>query len=510
MTDDMDEFDQDQFDSPREPERKPGVQGVRQSLTEAWRTKPLFKLLVIMAGVAFAMAGALGSFSGGAEKDIAQIGRAPELNEPPGKSASPFFIEQNKQANAQRVNEALQDGGSAIPTPVGKNIDLSELTDKNRKDPLLEFRAETERLKQEMRAEQKQNAQQVQLLQQQMKQKKISEDDSLARAMQKQMQDLMQSWVPSRMKTIAGMAPSTETQSSAATATGGAQMASVDQNLLNKKEVNKAIIPAGVVNYAQLLTEANSDIPGPILAQVLSGPLAGGRAIGQFQVMNDYLVLTFNRISYKGEDYPVTILALDPDTTLGGMATEVDHRYFTRLLLPAAAAFTSAFGDALSEGSSETTVSGDTVIVTQAEKGYKDALYDGLGQVGQTMSQFFQAEANKTKVLVRVAVGTPMGLFFTQPVYKPGTTEAIAQTEQTTSSALSARELLARRYQSMRDSASGFQSGMTETSLYPSAGYSTTGTYAPSYSTTGTYAPSTMRSVPASGGLKSGTTTIYP
>src|SRR5690606_9021030 len=66
---------------------------------------------------------------------------------------------------------------------------------------------------------------------------------------------------------------------------------------LAKQEV---IIPAGNIAYGQLLNALNSDIPGPVLVHVLSGPFSGGRALGQFQVSQDYLVLTFKAIVKDG------------------------------------------------------------------------------------------------------------------------------------------------------------------------------------------------------------------
>jgi intracellular multiplication protein IcmE len=184
------------------------------------------------------------------------------------------------------------------------------------------------------------------------------------------------------------------------------------------QEINadKVIVSAGTVSYGQLLTEANSDIPGTILAQIVSGPFSGGKAIGQFTVNNDYITLTFSLVNYKGKDYAVNILALNPNTTLGGMATEIDPRYVTRVILPAAGEFVSAFGSALASTDTTTSVSDNTVVSTSAKKGFKEGIYQGIGQAGDTMSQFFKDEANRTKQLVRIAAGTPMGMFFTQTV----------------------------------------------------------------------------------------------
>jgi intracellular multiplication protein IcmE len=254
----------------------------------------------------------------------------------------------------------------------------------------------------------------MQLMQEQMRQGRggAQDDDSLAKAMQKQMQQLMESWAPRHAKFVTGTAPADKAEAQ----TAAQQEEQAAQARQTQTPPPKTLVAAGTVNYVQLLTEANSDVPGPILAQILSGPLSGGRAIGRFQVMGDYLVMTFNTVSLKGKDYPINAMALDPDTTLGGMATEVDHRYLSRVLLPAAGAFVSAFGKALAETDTETTVSDGTVVSEQAKKGTKEAIYSGIGEMGETVADFLRDEAKKTKTLVRVAVGTPMGLFFLNTV----------------------------------------------------------------------------------------------
>lgn len=438
MTSNMDEFDQDQFDA---GEFNDGAGGAaskpKQSLLETWRSKPLFKLLVIMVGVGGALALALGAFSEDKAPPVSKLAHAPAINEAPGGEATPFFIEQNKQANDDRASQAMRQGGSALPTPTGH--DVTDLVDQNKRDPLTEFREETERLKNELRNEQQQNNQKLQIMQQQMAQggrQPAAEDDSLARAMQKQMQQLTESWTPRGAQIVAGYAKEDKPEDLAAAANAQQMELAAAQQQVSAAQEDLILVPSGTVNYAQLLMEANSDIPGPILAQILSGPLSGGRAIGRFEVSNDYLVITFSLVSLKGKEYAINALALDPDTTLGGMATEVDHRYLSRVLLPAAGSFVQAFGQALSETSTTTTVADGAVLQDQAKKGSKEAFYSGLGQAGDTLSEFFREEANKIRPLVRVAVGTPMGLFFLSPVMKSGdtrqneVTNALAQQRQ--------------------------------------------------------------------------------
>jgi hypothetical protein len=74
------------------------------------------------------------------------------------------------------------------------------------------------------------------------------------------------------------------------------------------------------------------------------------------------------------------------------------------------------FGSALGTGGSSIATNGTTTIVQQSKEGYRQGLFQGLGQGAQTMSQFFQNQANLTKPLVRVAAGTPIGIFFVTSV----------------------------------------------------------------------------------------------
>lgn len=126
--------------------------------------------------------------------------------------------------------------------------------------------------------------------------------------------------------------------------------------------------------------------------------------------------MTFNIATLKGKEYKIEALALDPDTTLGGIATEVDHRYVARLVLPAAAAFVSELGKSLGENPDTVTVSNGVVITEQARNGIKEGLYAGMGAAGEAVASFFRSEANNTRVLVRVEAGTPFGMFFTKAV----------------------------------------------------------------------------------------------
>lgn len=425
MTNNMDEFDPEGLETTeQQPSR---TSGMRQNLSTAWHTQPLFKLLAIMVVVAIAIAGALMVSSGSKPTETSTLVNTPSLSEVPGGKASPYFGKQNEMAGENRVKAAIEEGGSAMPMPIGQTSNNANDLRGEQDDPLNEYRAETERIRMEMQQKQQQQALQLQQMQQQMQQQQRPPevfDESLSQAMQRQMSQLTESWVPKNMKLVAGAelpkeGDKTTTPANVVTAdavSSNAALPSQQPSTVAKK----AFVSAGTVSYAQLLTEANSDVPGPILLQIVSGPLSGARAVGQFRVADDYLILEFTLATLKGKDYSIRTLALDPDTTLGGMATEVDHRYFTRVILPAAGSFVSTFGTTLGQGSSQTTATNGVIISDQARKSVKEAIYSGVGQAGQSIQQFLQQEANNTKALVRVAAGTPMGLFFLTSVQEDG------------------------------------------------------------------------------------------
>ncbi|HEU0117590.1 MAG TPA: TrbI/VirB10 family protein [Alphaproteobacteria bacterium] len=424
MTNNNDDFEQHEHDFNPTEELAPPQGGMKANLAEAWRSRPLFKLIVLMIAVAAIVAASVSFFGGSSNQSTSHLVNPPSLNAPPGGPSSPYMQQQTNLANQERENQALQNGSSALPTPIGQTTDIGELGN-TKKDQLSELRAEVEKMKQDQKQTQLKQAQQPAPGQPGAPQQRPEQfDDTLAQAMQRQLNQLMDSWTPHGIKTAEqpkdALGGAIGANGTTVTGNGSSQLSPQQQaaaDALKTTSQAKTLVAAGTVSYAQLLTEANSDVPGPILAQILSGPFAGARAVGQFQISAgyaDYLVLQFTLVNFKGKDYPINAIALDPDTTLGGMATEVNQRYFTRVILPAAAGFLQGFGQAIGQGNQSLTTNGTTTVITQSNQGIHQGIYQGLGTAAQTASQFFQNQANQVKPLVVVGAGTAMGLFFVQ------------------------------------------------------------------------------------------------
>lgn len=403
---------QDQFDQPAEFED--GGDGaakggqLRANVAEAWRTRPIFKLLVLVIAVGALIAALIGFLSPKPEIAASRAAYVPTLVEPPGGKASPAFIEAQQKANQQRIQEAAQVEGSALPTPLPSGMGIEAR--KDQADPLVQFRAEMEK----QREEQRRQIQSLQQQSQQQQQLNVQQDqqiqEKLAQIMQSQMGQLFELWKPKGMAVVTGVDDDKINGGK-----DGSKSAVAATKSPNKKI--PPVIPAGTVNYAQLLTAANSDAQAPILAQILSGPLSGARAVGSFKVEHDFLVMKFGLATLKGKEYKINAFAIDPDTTLPALATEVDHRYFTRVILPAAASFIGELGRTLGQKPVNSSITTTGVVITeQTRAGLKDGLYAGMGSAGESIANFFKSEANNTKVLVEVAVGTPIGLMFVESV----------------------------------------------------------------------------------------------
>lgn len=386
------------------------------SLGQMWKN-PIFKLVsfvIIGGGVAFAGMQFLSKPPKEAETVLPTVQSTATAS--PTTEVTPEYQRAVQQLDEQRAAGARDRGVSAIPTPMqnpvaAPTVDV-DATTQGVADPLRDF----ENIISNGRNTADTN--QVTAVPQPAAPPVSPEAmQALTKTMRQQMDALMGQWGPVPMQVVVSTSSSRERASTDNSSDRGGSAG-------NNNVEPRLIIQAGSVYYGQMLMEANSDIPGPVMAQILTGPFAGGRAIGSFETYRNHLAIHFKTVAIRNRQFTVDILALDPDTTLGGVVTEVDPRYFSRVLLPAAAAFVKAFGETISTPPSTTTVtgSGGSSITTNEgnDPTTKDALYAGMGEAADRVGDFVDQEGASIKRLVRVAVGTPVGLFFVSPVTDEG------------------------------------------------------------------------------------------
>lgn len=397
------------------------------SLAELWRENPAVRIGAIALG-AIVILGTIVLF-GGKPDPVRQsrVGTGSEVSAPPGtEGASEAYIQAVEDANEQRKEQAEATGGSSLPTPTEPPVGRVTLPaeDEVEEDPLARWRRmQEERLEREIQVRET------------VAPEPVVEDNSQAErvaaltgGMMQQMQSILQEQRVLSPTYLPVTSPAWLRELRAAEEEE-ARLAAEEQQQVAEEEAaaNQAdgeiIQPAGEIEYAQLITEANSDTPGPILAYIASGPMKGGRLIGDFQVSGELLTLNFNKAVYQGQSYSANAVAIDPDTTLPGMATEVDHRYWKRVIFPTAAAFIEGLTEAISEsGQTTVTISGETVTEESQDRDTEEEVASGIAEAGSQIGEILDEMADETEILVRIEKGTPIGVLFLDSVVE----EAIA------------------------------------------------------------------------------------
>lgn len=427
---DLNEFDGDDFDDFKS----------QNSLKDVWQNSPIIKIATVIFGIMVLLV-LYFTMSGGEEDTLSRVSRTPDQREAPGGEVSQAYADAITSVNEGRTEAALSDPNqSAIPIPFNlEEQDLLSETDDGPQfdgfDPLADWRQQAvpEELGDPVTAIEEEEEPVLApfdgpIAPQPVPGPSPEVVNMLAQAMSQQMSDVIgeQAIKSPQLMRVTPIDFLTVEDDFENDASGGPMVDTdgdgVPDTILSDDGyeedtiVETILIPAGTINYAQMMVEANSDVPGPVLVQLVSGPMAGARLIGSFQSKNDYLILTFNTIVVDGKNSPISAIAIDPTTTLPGVATEVNNRYFTRVMLPAAGRFLEGVGRGFAQDSETTIVTGDVVTTTQDNLDFEQELGVGVEEAAREISDFMEEEAESIQPLIRVARGTPVGIFFTKPV----------------------------------------------------------------------------------------------
>ncbi len=388
----------------------------KNTLADLWNSNPMVKVVAVL-GVLALLVGAMVLFGGGEEAPKSVVGGAQDVKEAPGTNQlTPAMTEAMQDYNDQLIQDAVQTGGSAIPVPINPTVSELPAPDAPAEDPLAKWR-EVQDQQQALPPTPQQVAPTTDPNAEAARQQALA---TLAGAMSSQMEKILEVRRPGKLSSMT-VTSIEQAQPQAGTIPLGPNGQPLDPYAAQQTPLNsvKVLLSAGTIEYGQLLLEANTDAPGPVLAQIVTGPFAGGRVIGTFTNTDNFLVLNFNTLVKDSVNYPINAVAVDPQTTLPGLVTEIDHRYFKRIILPAAARFIEGMGQAIADSGSSTTViiDGNTQVEEDNSKiDTRQELYNGVEEGAKEFGDFLSEEGDNTEPLIRVASGTPLGIFFTQPV----------------------------------------------------------------------------------------------
>lgn len=415
----MSNSDKDTFDDDFEEDDDEGFEDFsdKQTLGDLWRNNPFVKLGVVLAGFAVIVGGII-LFGSGEEPPAPSFQPSgPEVAEAPGVSEISEEIRRaTEERNRQLVERAQDEQESALPIPIGAprgEIPLEEPVAEE--DPLKRWREIQEQRIRERQA-QTERAREFEEPEPQPEQRD-PRIDNMASLFQEQMQQILETKVPEPSEILVITSPGFLEDLNGSGGGGGFSDGGGGGGGSSVPASSNILIEPGKIEYGQLLLEANTDAPGPVLASVLSGPLSGARLLGQFSATDEYITLNFSVAVLNQQSIPVNAIAIDPATTRPGVITEIDRKLFRRVFLPAAASFVEGLGEAVSDsGTTNVTVEGDIVTSEEEDLDVREEIFAAVEDAGETLGEILEEEGGNLQPMLRVAQGTPIGILFLQPV----------------------------------------------------------------------------------------------
>lgn len=176
----------------------------------------------------------------------------------------------------------------------------------------------------------------------------------------------------------------------------------------------------GTVLYAEMVSEANSDAPGPVLARIAQGPLSGATLIGQFKAGQESLVIDFKKMTVVknegGRQIAKTIdieaYAVSTDTISTALATDVDRHLFQKVAMTAATTFVQGLGNAVGQSGATVTRDQTGTTIAYPTLDTKQQLLVAGGQTAGQIGSIMQREFGNRPTTIKVRSGTPVGILF--------------------------------------------------------------------------------------------------
>lgn len=173
------------------------------------------------------------------------------------------------------------------------------------------------------------------------------------------------------------------------------------------------VAEAGDVYYGVMMSEADSDVGGPVLATIVNGDNAGSTLIGEFQRAGDSLRILFSTLNHpEYGTLSVQAVAVSPTDASVGLATYVNHHYLKRFGGLVLGGFVSGLGKAAAiSGQTSTVTAAGAIVTSRDELDTNEELLIAAGTGAEAVGSELE-ELAATPITVRVAADTPIGVLF--------------------------------------------------------------------------------------------------
>ena len=171
-----------------------------------------------------------------------------------------------------------------------------------------------------------------------------------------------------------------------------------------------AAVKAGTIMYAVLLTEVNSDEPGPVLAEIVQGKFKGARILGTLSNQGKKVLLSFNTLTLPklGQSIAINTIAIDENTARTALSSYTNNHYWLRYGTLFASAFLQGYGQSFAAVQPNFVFFNNN---TTPDLNPRQRIFVGLGQVGTQYASVL-GSVFSTPPTVHVYSGTPMGILF--------------------------------------------------------------------------------------------------
>ena len=188
-----------------------------------------------------------------------------------------------------------------------------------------------------------------------------------------------------------------------------------DQDGESMKDGTIQRIPAGSILYGEVMVEVTSDLPGPVLVEIINGKYEGWRLIGQFDIPpgSRGVLVSFDRlVNLEGQEFPVRALAIDGFEGQSLIASKFEPRLLQRYGPVFATSFISGLAESLAQPRSTIGVIGNSQVVIEEPSTLEQAGYAGLTKSINTISTDI-ANQRPRGPLITIQSGHPVGILFT-------------------------------------------------------------------------------------------------
>lgn len=337
----------------------------------------------------------------------------------PGTSDRKSYNELQDKENQKNVKKAIEDGNTSIPILTKKDTD-------NKNDPFNDLNLN--QIKPQLKEEtpvidttppapvpEPVVQQAPQVVQQPVSAPiqntyNYGERGDQRQKVEKQLMGYLAQWKPS-VATQERDYTGQDLEKISATTSNGSNSQSISAST-NQGSNGATLVRAGTIIPGVLISALNSDTPGPVLAQIVSGKLKGARLMGEMKASDSGIVIQFTKLSILGQSktFEINAYAIDANTTSTSLASDVNNHYFLRYGLGLAAAFVSGYGEAVSNQGTTTTVGAmGNVVQTQGQLDNAQITKSAFGKVGQKLGSEIEKDSNKAPT-VTVNAGSPLGI----------------------------------------------------------------------------------------------------